>query len=143
MKNLPIFLLASVVLLVTPAVGQDVSSSSEATDKRSGFLQPDEWWNLYFDDGINPLKRSVRAVKIVQLSEHHPSWVQIAFPKDREVHFSIFGPAAKAHDDSGIDLNAALAKWEKGITEWKTMWINLDFVVHVTKVEQSDEREPE
>jgi hypothetical protein len=111
------------------------------TDNRSGFLQPGEWWNLYFDEGIDPLKRSVRAVKIVQLSEHHPSWVRIAFPKDQNEHISILGPAAKAHGDSAIELNAALAKWEKGIAEWKTIWINLDFVVHVTKVEQSDESE--
>ena len=143
MKNLPIILFAGVVLFVNLAGGYDCPSSSEPRDVPSGFLQPDEWWNFYFSDRNDPLKRSVRAVKIVQLSERHSSWVQLTFPEDRDEHFSIFGPAAKAHDDRAIDLDAALAKWEMGITEWKTMWINLDFVVHATKVKQSDEREPE
>ena len=139
MKSLPIILLSSVCLLVAPAAGQDGSTSSEPSSSSSEFLQRDKWWNLYFDEGNDPLNRPVRAVKVVQLSEKHSSWVRVAFPKDKKEHFSILRPAAEASDDKAIDLDAALAKWENGITEWKTMWINLDFVVHITRVEPSDE----
>lgn len=118
-----------------PAAGQDGSSSAKAADLTNGFLQPGEWWNLYSDHENDPLKRSVRAVKIIQLNKQHASWVQITFPEDRDEHVSIFGPAAKVHGGGTIGLDAALAKWEKGITDWRTMWINLDFVVHMSKVE--------
>ena len=145
MKNLPIALLASVVLFVNAVQAQDDSPSNTAPEARPGFLQPGQWWNLYFAEGNDPLKRGavlIHAVKIVQFSERHPSWVQIAIPKNRIKHFSIFGPAAKAHDDDSIDLDAALADWEKSITEWKVIWINLDFVVHITKVEHCDPPKP-
>jgi hypothetical protein len=86
MKNLPIALLASVVLFVNAAQAQDDSRSNAAPEARPGFLQPGKWWNLYFAEGNDPLKRgavSINAVKIVELSERHPSWVQIAFPNHR------------------------------------------------------------
>jgi hypothetical protein len=29
----------------------------------------------------------------------------------------------------------AISEWEKTVSEWKVMWVNLDFVVHVTRLE--------
>lgn len=145
MKILPIALLASVVLSAHAAQGEDDSRSNPAPEARPGFLEPGMWWNFYFADGSDPLKRgavSIKAVKILQFSERHPSWVQIAFPKRRKEHFSILEPAAKAHDDDSVDLDAALAEWEESITQWSVIWVNLDFVVRISKVEQSDTTEP-
>lgn len=143
MKTLPIALLASVVILLNAAHAQEDSRPHKAPEGRSEFLQPGKWWNLYSDEGNDPLQRSIRAVKVVQLSDAHPSWVQIAFPKNTKEHFSIFGPAGKAHDDNKVDLDAALAEWEDSITEWRVIWINLDFVVYMSPVEPPDEREPD
>jgi hypothetical protein len=141
MKTVPIALLASVVLSLNAAHAQDDSRPQKHPEARSEFLQPGKWWNLYSDERNDPLRRSIRAVKVVKLSDTHPSWVQIAFPKTTKEHFSIFGPAAKAHDDDKVDLDAALADWEKSITEWKVIWINLDFVVHMSPVAPDDARE--
>ncbi len=143
MKNVPMILLAVVGFVSTLAAADEGALSSSGVDADSEFLQPGEWWNLFFDNGSDPLNRTVRAVKVVQLSEKHSSWVRIKFPKDRDEHLSIFGPVIKAHDDGASDLHAALAKWEKGIVEWRTMWINLDFVVHASKVERKEERNQE
>lgn len=148
MKSLPVTLLASVVLFVSPAQAQDDSSANNKAETGSCFLDPGEWWNLYFDESNDPtlkkdpLKRSINAVKIIQVSQTHPNWVQIAFPKERKEHFSIFGPAAKAHRNPSINFQAALAEWERSISEWKSIWINLYFVVHMSKVEPAHAEEP-
>lgn len=140
MNDSRVALLTSVALFVTAAQAQAASRPDAAADAQSEFLEAGQWWNLFFAEGNDPLRRgtgSINAVKIVQLRKTHPSWVQIAFPKNRKEHFGIFGPAAKAHDDDSIDLEAALADWEKGITQWKVIWINLDFVVYMSKVGHS------
>ncbi|MBD3676360.1 MAG: hypothetical protein HUJ26_22855 [Planctomycetaceae bacterium] len=143
MKRLSIIALTVVSLFVPSTAGYCGPPASEATETAASFLQPGEWWNLYCDEANDPLKRAVRAVKIVQVSERHASWVQITFPADRDEHFSIFGPAAKAHKDRDVDLETTLAQWEQGIDEWKTMWINLDYVVRATRVEQQSEKKPQ
>lgn len=141
MNRLPIALLASVALFLNTTHAEDDSPPRNAPEARSEFLQSGQWWNLYCDEDNDPLHRSIRAVKVIQLSGTHPSWVQIAFPKDTKEHFSILQPAADAHDDDAVDLDAAIAEWERGVTEWKVIWINLDFVVSMSPVEPVDARE--
>ena len=139
-KVLPICLVATVVLLSNAARGQYESRSPTTSDTQPQFLESGKWWNLYFADENDPLG-TIKAVKVVQLCETHPSWVQIAFPKKQKEHFSILKPAARAHDDPSIDFEDAIAEWERSVSEWKVIWINLNFVVHMNKVEQR--REPE
>jgi hypothetical protein len=124
-------MLAIAFVLPFVATGAD----QDHGDADTPFLQANTWWNLYFSKENNPLNRGIVAVKILGVDEKRPSWVKIAFPKKREEHYSIFGPAAKAHDNEDISLEAALAKWEKTVTEWKVIWVNLDYVVHMAPVE--------
>ncbi len=127
------------------ARGQETAPGNSASDTQAEFLQPGTWWNLYFDKDNDPLKhgdRSVKAVKIIQLSEKHPGWVQIAFPKTWDEHISIIGPAAAAHDDASVDIEPKLKTWEKSVTQWRVIWVNLEFVVYMSKVGQKDDQLP-
>lgn len=137
MKALPICLVTSIFLLVSvPHVHGEMPPTS-IPQAQQEFLEPGKWWNLTFVSENNPLKRgdfSIHAVKILKLSETHSSWVQIAFPRDDEEHTSIFGPTAKAHEDSSLDLQAELAEWEKTITDWEVIWVNLHYVVKISPV---------
>ena len=140
MKTLLMPLLAGVCLVAIPALGQTDARSNTVPGDPSEFVETGTWWNLFFSQGNDPLRRgtgSINAVKIMRVSKTHPEWIKIAFPKKRKEHYSIFGPAAKAHDDDSVDLYAALADWEKSISEWKVIWVNLNFVVHMSKVEPS------
>jgi hypothetical protein len=107
------------------------------------FLQSGAWWNLFFSKGQDPLRgRSVRAVKVLRVAEQHPSWIRIAFPKDAKEHRSIYGPAAKAHKRNDIRAEDALDEWEKTVTAWQITWINLNFVVHASRVAETNDRLP-
>ena len=110
--------------------------TSESGDKT--FIEANTWWNLFFAKDNDPLKRPVHAVKVLEIDQRQRSWIKIAFPKSREEHFSIFRPAAKAHDNDAIAIEEALAKWEETISDWKVMWVNLDYVVYVTRVDPDD-----
>jgi hypothetical protein len=141
MKSLPIAIFTSTVLLLNIANAQDKAFAKNSASEKATFLQPGQWWNLYSDERNDAIKRTVRAVKIVRLSNVHPSWVQIAFPKDRKEHGSIFGPAAKAHENKDVNVDVEIAEWEKSITQWKTIWINLDFVYSMSPVQLDEARE--
>lgn len=108
---------------------------------RPALLQTNTWWNLYFSKDHDPLRRggdSIRAVKVLEVDRERPSWIKIAFPKDRAEHLSIFKPAAKASADPSLSVTEALSEWEKTISDWQTLWVNLRFVVYVTKVEPDE-----
>lgn len=110
-------------------------SSSRGASGNGGFLQAGTWWNLYFEERNSPLQRgqlSINAVKVLDV-QHQP-WIQIAFPATESEHQSIFGPAARAHENDQLSAKEALADWEKTVSSWRIIWVNLDFVVHISKV---------
>ena len=41
-------------------------------------------------------------------------------------------PAANAHANE--ELQAAIEDWEETVSDWKSMWVNLDYVVHMNPV---------
>lgn len=48
----------------------------------------------------------------------------------------------KKSNKSQLSLVAAIEEWEQRVTEWKVIWINFDFVVHMNKVEPSHAAAP-
>lgn len=48
----------------------------------------------------------------------------------------MLGPAARASKNEELSLDEALAEWQKHISKWDVMWINLRYVTRITKVEQ-------
>ena len=127
------------------ACGQGAAPDTAASDTQAEFLQPGTWWNLYFASESDPLKhgdRSVKSVKIIQLSAKHPGWVQIAFPENLKEHISILRPVGAAYDDDSMGLDAELKTWEKSVTMWRVIWVNLEFVVYMSKVGQKDDQLP-
>ncbi len=104
------------------------------------FIQADTWWNLYFSSDKNPLQRgplSINAVKVIEVSHTNPSWIKITFPKHKEEHLSILRTLADAEGRASdhLSIDAALSDWEETVTMWNTMWVNLDHVVYITKVD--------
>ncbi|HBN76054.1 MAG TPA: hypothetical protein DD473_09585 [Planctomycetaceae bacterium] len=77
---------------------------------------------------------TVNAVKLISTDAKRPNWVQIQFPKDRNEHLSILKPASMAFENEDLELMLALEEWEKTITDWNLVWVNLDYVVRITKV---------
>jgi hypothetical protein len=138
---LSIALLTSALVLVPKTTGQEANAGrTPGKPMELSFAEPNTWWNLYFSKDNNPLQRgggSIHAVKVLEVSESRPSWIKIAFPKTREDHLSILQPASKAQADDDISFEAALAEWEKTISEWTVMWVNLGFVVYMTKVDSN------
>lgn len=134
MRFFLIFLSVSLLLTSNILVAEEKIRTHGGVIGDPTFLEAGQWWNLFSSEGNDPLKRSIRAVKILHVSKEHPRWVQIAYPKSRDEHFSMFGPAAKAHRDDSVSMKDALAKWEESVTEWKAVWINLDFVVSASRV---------
>ncbi len=113
----------------SPRVGQ--------SQKSSGFLDAGIWYNFYFEKENDLLKRgnlTVNAVKLISTDAKRPNWVQIQFPKDRNEHLSILKPASMAFENEDLELMLALEEWEKTITDWNLVWVNLDYVVRITKV---------
>lgn len=132
-------------LLLIPLAGHSQQSETGVSSNRS-FLQTNAWWNLYFAQENNPLRRGdtcINAVKVLEIDQNRPSWIKVTFPKSREDHLSIFGPVAKVRDKGGVAFDVAMAKWEKTVSDWKTMWVNLDFVVYMTKVQPSGPTNPD
>lgn len=117
------------------AIGQEEPKAVPRAE--SGLLEVGSWWNLYFEKENDQLARpgrSINAVKVVAVDAKRPSWIQISYPKSNDEHFSIFAPAAKASKDDSISIEEALAAWEKTVSEWTTTWVNLDYVVRMSKV---------
>ena len=130
-----------VLLLLAGLTAQDSDTKAEVSEG-PGFLHVGEWWNFYFVSDHDPLKRgnmSVRAVKIVELDKLRPSWVKIQFPSTIDEHLSILNGMRKAQDNEEVTLQQALDEWEKTVTEWKTKWVNLRYVVHITEVKLKSE----
>lgn len=140
MKQLIILLIiAGLLPSAFIAAAQDKATTPEpAHPSNSSFLQANTWWNLYFAKGHNPLQRgrdSINAVKILTIDKVRPAWVKITFPKVRKEHLSIIKPVAAAQDNSNLTAAEALAKWEDSVSDWQVMWVNLDYVERITKVE--------
>ncbi len=137
-KMLFVTILVAALGLPGAAAGQGGEKTSSARASAHPFLQPNSWWNLYFANDNNPLKRaglSIAAVKVVEIDKQRPSWVKIRFPKDKDEHLSILKATVRARKDSHMSIDDALGEWEKTISDWESIWINLDFVVYVTRVE--------
>ncbi|WP_146502483.1 hypothetical protein [Rubinisphaera italica] len=117
---------------------EDIKSHRIAQSKKStGFLDAGVWYNFYFEKENDLLKRggmTVNAVKLISIDEDHSNWVQIQYPKERDEHLSILKPASMAFENEDLELSLALEEWEKTITEWNIVWVNLDYVVRITKV---------
>lgn len=143
MKTYLVILSASLLLMSNMSTADENFRTHGPVVGDPQFLEAGEWWNLFCTDNNDPLKRSVRAVKILHASKEHRGWVKIAFPQDRDEHSSIFGPAANAHRDDSVSMKDALAKWEESVTEWKSVWINLDFVVSASRVAKNPSAEEE
>jgi hypothetical protein len=142
----PIYYAVILCGIMTWAVVTNGQEKAERTAACGTVMEEGNWWNLYFDEENNPLQRgkgSIHAVKVLQRDERRPSWIKIAFPKERDEHYSIFGPAAKAHDDDDLAIEEALADWEETVDEWKVMWVNLDYVVYATEVGKGVSAKPE
>ena len=75
-------------------------------------------------------------MQVLEVDKHRPSSIKIRFPRDRDQHLSIVQPVRKSREKPDIPLEKALSEWEKGITVWDTMWVNLRYVVKVTSIKQ-------
>lgn len=109
----------------------------DQSQKSSGFLDAGIWYNFYFEKENDLLKRgdmTVNAVKLISMDANRSNWVQIQFPKDRNEHVSIMKPASMAFENEDLELSLALEEWEKTVTDWNIVWVNLDYVVRITKV---------
>ncbi|WP_339747997.1 hypothetical protein [uncultured Rubinisphaera sp.] len=109
----------------------------DQSQRLSGFLKAGIWYNFYFEKENNLLKRggmTVNAVKLISIDEDRSNWVQIQYPKERDEQISILKPASMAFENEDLELSLALEEWEKTITNWNIVWVNLDYVVRITKV---------
>ena len=100
------------------------------------------WWNLYFADGNDPLKRggvTIRSVRVIQVDPKRANWVRVANPDSLEEHRGFPGIATESVREKRTpdEMIAALGA---SVSEWRTAWVNLDYVVRMTSVSESHER---
>jgi hypothetical protein len=79
-------------LRLMPLAANSQQSEAGGSSDRS-FLRTGTWWNLYFDQENNPLRRgnaSINAVKVLEIDQNRRSWIKITFPRSRKDHFSIW-----------------------------------------------------
>jgi hypothetical protein len=107
-------------------------------------LKVGTWYNFYFVEGRSPFptassrsdlaasKLTIHAAKIVAKSSE--SEIRITFPELSSEHLAILKARAKDHADTGSATTSgeAFKKWEKSISEWKTVSINLEHVDRIT-----------
>ena len=105
----------------------------------SSILKTDSWRNFYFSSHLhNPLWRdsyTVHSVKILGVDRMRRSWVKVTFPEKRTEHYDLEDVVAKASEEKKLSLDQAIADWERGVTRWRTTWINLDHVVNITEID--------
>lgn len=107
----------------------------------SSFLLANRWYDFDFVKGAAPNygpgtePLALPTVKIVRVINE--SWVEIAFPLSRKQHLGLLN--ARSADDrySGratVD-GRVFVDWEKSITEWRVLWVNLQHVAGITPLE--------
>ncbi|MEQ8849807.1 hypothetical protein [Botrimarina sp.] len=133
------FLVLSATLAASVfAQSDEFTERAEPPRPTAEFMQPGEWWNLYFVEGGGPLDRgrvTYHACGVLAFAKDRPNWVLVRWPAKEEDHVSLVRAVIGAREGSGVSLKEAIGAWEKGISRWRTMWVNLDHVSHASRVE--------
>ena len=137
-----LFVCSLFVFSATESRGQDAPKRNVTYEN----LQVGQWYNFYFLKGRSPFTRAsaenkhaktsltIHAAKIV--SKKSKSDVTITFPKRMDDHLAILSARAKDEKEAGAATveGPHFKRWEREITEWKTIPIDLKNVKRISRM---------